>query len=273
MKGNNEKLGQPINIDKSGLEISACLWGCPQRPGDAASQMLDLGYDSVDVDPGFLKFFRSDDALKNPVVACVAAGHLIPSGSSLEAIDQAAREIACAWVIASFKEALSLGAPFVYVAAPALGTGNRKRFAQSMIVLADWATAVGLQFCIEPSPNSELPSTASMVDFIKEIGHDDLYVLLDVGHCLIANEDPPSAVTQCGSSLGYVHFDDNDGNSDLHLALTDGILTLEVICDTLSAIHESPYRGPIAVEGHPNLPNPATAMAKSLHVLRECIES
>jgi sugar phosphate isomerase/epimerase len=235
--------------------------------------MLSLGYDSVDVDPGFLKSIRNPNALEKPVVACVAAGHLLPNGSSLEAIDEAAREVACAHVLASFNEALNLGAQVVYVAAPALGPGNRKRYGQSMIILADRAKAVGLQLCMEPSPHSELPSIASMVDFIEEIGHDNLYVLLDVGHCLIANEDPPSAVTRCGSSLGYVHFDDNDGNSDLHLALTDGILTHKIICETLSAIHESPYRGPIAVEGKLTLLDPTTAMAKSLHILRECIDS
>ena len=40
--------------------------------------------------------------------------------------------------------------------------------------------------------------------------------------------------------------------------------------ETLAAVADSPYEGPVAVEGHVNLPDPAAAMAQSLRILRDC---
>ena len=252
------------------MKIAACLWGLPGDPVAAASRMLELGYDTVDVDPGYGDLPEVAGADKDLTVTCLAAGHLFPQGVALEAEDHEARGRAVTRVEAAVREAAGLGAEFVYVAAPAVGTGNRKRFRESMIGLAGVATGLGRRLCIEPFPNSGLPSVAAMVDFLEETGHPGLYVLLDVGHCLIAGEDPAAAVAACGERLGYVHFDDNDGKGDLHLALTDGVLTVETISETLTAVAASPYDGPVAVEGHVNLPDPAAAMAQSLRILRDC---
>ncbi len=232
--------------------------------------MLELGYDTVDVDPGYAELEGAARIDTNLTVTCLAAGHLFPEGVALEAADDDARRQAVARVEASLREAAGLGAEFVYVAAPAEGPENRKRFRESMGGLADAATGLGRRMCIEPFPNSGLPSVAAMLEFLTETGHPGLYVLLDVGHCVIAGEDPAAAVEACGKRLGYVHFDDNDGKGDLHLALTDGVLTAETIRETLAAVAASPYEGPVAVEGHVNLPDPAAAMAQSLRILRDC---
>ena len=159
-----------------------------------------------------------------------------------------------AWVEAGLREATGLGAKTVYVAAPAGGPGNRGRFRESMIGLADVALRLGRWLCIEPFPGSGLASVGATLEFLEEVGRPQLYLLLDVGHCLIAGEDPAAAVAACGERLGYVHFDDNDGSGDLHLALTDGMLSVGTIRDTLAAVAASPYEGPVAVEGHVNLP-------------------
>lgn len=252
------------------MKIAACVWGLPGDPVAAAGRMLALGYDAVDVDPGFSGLDRSMLEGTDLTVTCLAAGHLFPKGLALEAADDEARESAVARVKAGLREAVGSGAKFVYVAAPAEGPGNLDRFRESMVGLADVATELGRRLCIEPFPNSGLPSVAAMLDFLSETGRDDLHVLLDVGHCLIAGEDPAAAVRACGERLGYVHFDDNDGSGDLHLALTDGVLTVEATRDTLAAVAASPYDGPVAVEGHLNLPDPAEAMAQSLRILRDC---
>ena len=233
--------------------------------------MLALGYDAVDVDPGFGELEVAAGAGGNLTVTCLAAGHLLPQGVALEAEDGGARRRAVAWVEAGLREATGLGAKTVYVAAPAGGPGNRGRFRESMIGLADVALRLGRWLCIEPFPGSGLASVAATLEFLEEVGRPQLYLLLDVGHCLIAGEDPAAAVAACGERLGYVHFDDNDGSGDLHLALTDGMLSVGTIRDTLAAVAASPYEGPVAVEGHVNLPDPAAAMKKSLRVIRECL--
>ncbi len=252
------------------MRIAACLWGLPGDPVAAAIRMLELGYDTVDVDPGYAELEGATRAGTDIAVTCLAAGHLFPDGVALEAADDEGRGHAVARVEASLREAAGLGAEFVYVAAPAEGTENRSRFRESMIGLAEVATGLGRRLCIEPFPNSGLPSVAAMLEFLEEMGHPGLYVLLDVGHCVIAGEDPAAAVEACGERLGYVHFDDNDGKGDLHLALTDGVLTAETIRDTLGAVAASPYEGSVAVEGHVNLSDPGAAMAQSLRILRDC---
>ncbi len=252
------------------MRIAACLWGLPGDPVAAAGRMVELGYDAVDVDPGYGKLDGAARASTNLTVTCLAAGHLFPEGVALEAADDEARGPAVARVEASLREAVGLGAEFVYVAAPASGPENRSRFRESMIGLAELAAGLGRRLCIEPFPNSGLPSVSAMLEFLDEAGHPRLYVLLDVGHCVIAGEDPVAAVAACGERLGYVHFDDNDGKGDLHLALTDGVLTTETIRETLAAMIASPYEGPVAVEGHVNLPDPSAAMAQSLRILRDC---
>ena len=254
------------------MRIAACLWGLPGDPVAAAGRMRELDYDTVDVDPGYAELEGADRTGAKLTVTCLAAGHLFPEGVALEAADDEARGRAVARVEASLREATGLGAEFVYVAAPTSGPENRKRFRESMVGLADAAAGLERRLCIEPFPNSGLPSVAAMLDFLEETGHPGLHVLLDVGHCLIAGEDPAAAVEACGERLGYVHFDDNDGKGDLHLALTDGVLTAETISETLAAVAASTHEGPVAVavEGHLHLPDPAAAMAQSLRILRDC---
>ena len=63
--------------------------------------------------------------------------------------------------------------------------------------------------------------------------------------------------------LAYVHLDDNDGESDLHWSLQDGVLTAEVLAATLAALGSSPYTGPVSLELNPQLPDPLAALKKS----------
>lgn len=248
------------------MNLAACLWGLPSDPVAAAESVLALGYDSIDVDPGFAALTSTP----HPTVTCLAAGHLFPDGIRPDAADPNARARAVARVQAALREARGLRSPVAYVAAPDPGRKARDRFRESILHLAAVAAALELRLCIEPLPGSGIPTVAGMLDFIAETGRDDLYVLLDIGHCLIAGEDLALAIDRCGDRLGYVHFDDNDGESDLHLALTNGLLSRSAIREALAAVATSPYDGPIAVEGHLNLPDPLDAMRQSLQIIRDC---
>jgi sugar phosphate isomerase/epimerase len=248
------------------MQLTACLWGLPGDPLANGLAMLELGYDTVDVDPGFAAL----DPRPLPPITCLAAGHLFPEGVTLYSEDETARSRAVARVAAALREAAALECPVAYIAAPGPGPEARAHFRESAVQLAAAAAESQIRLCIEPFPSSGIDSVAAMLDFISETGRDDLYVLLDVGHCQIVDEDPAGAVAQCGERLGYVHFDDNDGAGDLHLALTDGLLTRDVIRESLVAVELSPYDGPVAFEGHLNLADPMAAMAKSLRILKEC---
>ena len=59
-----------------------------------------------------------------------------------------------------------------------------------------------------------------------------------------AVREAAGAVRSAGRRLGYVHLDDNDGRQDLHLGLTEGVLTKPSLKRTLDALREVEYQGP-----------------------------
>ena len=104
----------------------------------------------------------------------------------------------------------------------------------------------------EHFPGTALPTIADTLAFLRNVAHPNLYLLLDIGHAQMSNEDVPTAVADAGALLGYVHLDDNDGEGDLHWALLDGVLTKESLRQTFSALDAHGYEGGISLELNPN---------------------
>ena len=75
--------------------------------------------------------------------------------------------------------------------------------------------------------------------------------MVDVGHCLISNEEPADVIRAAGAQLGYIHFDDNDGREDLHWALLNGCLTEAQIAASIEALREIGYQRPLCLELNP----------------------
>src|SRR5205085_4210790 len=123
-------------------------------------------------------------------------------------------------------DAAQLGATHAYLV-PGFddSRGGLARFAEGCALLADHAAAQMIRLCVEAFPGRALPGVATTLDWLKQVGHPNLALLLDVGHCLISREEPSRAVAQAGAFIGYVHFDDNDGVNDVHWPLLTGRLT------------------------------------------------
>src|SRR5260370_39461350 len=117
-----------------------------------------------------------------------------------------------------------------------------------------------MQLCIEHCHGRALPSVAAALSWLARTGCDKLRLLLDVGHCLISQEDPALAVSQAGSRLGYVHLDDNDGINDLHWPLLAGRLTPKILEETLAALWAEEYTGRLTLELKPQNAEPAAAL-------------
>ena len=77
-------------------------------------------------------------------------------------------------------------------------------------------------------------------------------------------------ISDAGPLLGYVHLDDNDGSRDLHLGLTDGILTEAVLADSFAALKDIVYNSSLSLELHPGLPDPLDALRRSREVGSAC---
>ena len=248
------------------LHVAFCLWGLPDDPAAATAFAADAGFQSVDVRPGYSTLSPSERTLP---ITCMAVAHLMPEGAMLDAISEPVRQLAVDHVRAGILEAQSLDIPDVYLAPPTTPDAAAfSAYRESALTLADESQRAGVRLGIEHFPGRGLPTVHATLDFIAACGHANLYMLLDVGHNQIAGESVAESIQAAGDRLQYVHVNDNDAHSDLHLGLLDGVQDEAWVSDALRAVVESPYDGPVSVEVNMTLANPRAAAANSLAIVR-----
>jgi len=248
------------------LHVAFCLWGLPDDPAVATEFAAAAGFQSVDVRPGYSRLSETERTLP---ITCMAVAHLMPDGALLDATSEPARQIAVDHVLAGIREAQGLGIPDVYLAPPATPDAPAiAAYRESALTLADEARRAGIRLGIEHFPGRGLPTVRATLDFITVCGHDNLYLLLDVGHNQIAGESVAESMQAAGDRLQYVHVNDNDAQSDLHLGLLEGVQDEIWVSAALRAVVESPYDGPVSVEVNMALDDPRTSAAGSLSIVR-----
>lgn len=248
------------------LHVAFCLWGLPDDPAAATAFAADAGFQSVDVRPGYGSLPASARSLP---VTCMAVAHLMPDGAMLDATSEASRQPAVDHVRAGIHEAQGLGIRDVYLAPPATpDAAAMAAYRESALTLADDAQRAGVRLGIEHFPGRGLPTVRETLDFIAGCGHANLYLLLDIGHNQIAGESVAESIQAAGDRLQYVHVNDNDAQSDLHLGLLEGVQNETWVSDALRAVVEAPYDGPVSVEVNMALDDPGAAAANSLSIVR-----
>lgn len=248
------------------LHVAFCLWGLPDDPAVATAFAAAAGFQSVDVRPGYSKLPEAERSLP---ITCMAVAHLMPDGALLDATSEPAREVAVEHVRAGIHEARDLGVRDVYLAPPVTPDARAlAAYRESALALADEADHAGIRLGIEHFPGRGLPTVRETLDFIAACGHANLYLLLDVGHNQIAGESVAESILAAGDRLQYVHVNDNDARSDLHLGLLEGVQDESWVSDALRAVVESPYDGPVSVEVNMALDDPRTSAASSLSIVR-----
>lgn len=235
-------------------------------PGDFATvlhSIAALGFTHVDV---VAEIDRPDAHLhaladSGLLVSCAALGRNLPAGHALDTADVGVRRATVDLLRRQLADAAHLGATTAYLV-PGLRMEESALacFAEACALLADFAAGRMIRLCIEHSPGRALSTAAQTLAWLRQIGHENLALLLDVGHCLLSAEDPAAWVRATGDRLGYVHLDDNDGISDLHWTLFAGRLTQRQLADTIAALDEIGYRGALALELNPANPDPIEAL-------------
>ncbi len=173
------------------------------------------------------------------------------------------------YILGSLDKAATLGAQRAYMTTPKRRLSDTSYFVQALNRLADAAAERGIMLCVEPHPGNALSTSYEALAFVRDLGHENLYVLLDLGHCLITGEDPSEAVKSAEERLGYVHIDDNDGLTDQHRPLFDGILTRATATNFLHTLQTVGYTGPIGIELSKSTTSPITALVQA----RDFVES
>jgi sugar phosphate isomerase/epimerase len=250
--------------------LAAFLTSQPLDFPAAVAEAAALGFTHVDVvalidrPPAHLEALADAGAL----VGCAALGRDLPPGCTLDAPDVELRRNALQLVRRQVSDAARLGATHAYLVPGTERTPEALAyFAESCALLADHAAGCMVRLCVEHVPGRALPDAAAALDWLQDINHANLGLLLDVGHCLISGEDPAEVVRRAGPLLGHVHLDDNDGVGDLHWPLLTGRLTEKHLADVANALREIGYRGGLALELNPRNDDPAGALREGRAVV------
>ena len=252
------------------MKLACCAWALTGPKTEVLRQIRDLGFEWVDVQPDDLRTAR-DRQLASQLglkVSCLGASFNMPVGVSLDHADIRLRSQALEHVSNAIQHAAELGADTVYVV-PGMkdSPADLGHFSDSLVELAEIASAARIKFAVEHFPGTALPSADTTLRYIKDLEHPNLFLLYDSGHIQMTDEDPASVIAAAGDRLAYVHFDDNDGEADLHWALLDGVMTEQTLKDTFRALKEIGYSGAISLELSPSLANPVDALARSRDAL------
>ncbi|HWY88707.1 MAG TPA: sugar phosphate isomerase/epimerase [Gemmataceae bacterium] len=258
-----------VKLGEERMSLAAMLTSLPLDFAAAVREVARLGFAHVDIVAVCERDAADREVLAEcgVMVACASVGRALPEGCALDAADLMQRHQAVAVVKRQLTDAAQLGATWAYLvpgtdASPAA----LQRFADSCQALEAHARGRMMQLCLEHIPGRALPTVAKTLSWLKKT---ELALLLDIGHCLISEEDPVLAVMQAGDRLGYVHLDDNDSVGDLHWPLLTGRLTRDMLVAFFAVLREVKYRGGMSLELNPKNADPILALRQG----REIVEN
>lgn len=258
------------------MTISCCTWTLGGAEADVLTAIAQAGLRHIDHRPFDFRSAESRRLISDLELApaCMATGFGMPEGTALDAADAGARDAAIEHTRRALEYAHETGIRRAYLLPGEVGDAESlRRYGASVTGLAGIAAGYGIKLCIEHFPGKALATVRDTLDYIAKLGHDNLYLLFDIGHAQISREDPAGAVTAAGERLGYFHLDDNDGASDLHWALCDGVLTGDVLKNTLATLDDIGYDGPVSLEMNPGLPDPLAAIEDGFRLVRALYQS
>jgi sugar phosphate isomerase/epimerase len=263
------------------MKLSCCIWALDREWGgsdlepEKLQRVFELGFKSIDVCPSNQTSERAKSALTalGLEISCVSLSHEAPEESTFDSEDMNHVHSLVHHTNTALDYASDIGAGCAYVVpGPPIDKRTKSRYADKYAALAERGQKLGVKMCIEHFPKTAFPTVASTLEFIKGVDHPNLYLLFDIGHAQMTNEDPAKVLPLAGDRLGYVHLDDNDGVDDLHLALTDGVQTDESLNVFFRVLEDVGYTGPVSLEMKQNLPDPLEAIRRSKEIVGRLIE-
>jgi sugar phosphate isomerase/epimerase len=250
--------------------LAAYLPSLPLDFAAALRRAAGLGFSHVDVIACADRPGSDLEALAEAgvVVSCAALGRGLPAGHTLDAGDPGVRRATLDALQRQVADAARLGATCAYLV-PGLdaGAAGLTYFGEGCALLADHAGRRMVRLCVEHFPGRALADAAGTLDWLARVGHPNLGLLLDVGHCLITGEDPAAVVRRAGDRLAYVQLDDNDGAGDLHWPLLTGRLTEHHLEDLAAALRAVGYRGGMDLELNPGTADPVAALREGKEIV------
>jgi sugar phosphate isomerase/epimerase len=251
--------------------ISVLLTSLPLEFEPAARQVAALGFTRVDVVGLAERPLSHAEVLADCglTVSCAAVGRGLPDGYTLDTASIEQRRDAVEEVQRQIADAARLGATHCYLVPGSDANPDAiRRFADSCLHLGEFAAGRMVRLCVEHVPGRALARAETALAWLNEIAHDNLFLLLDIGHCLMTAEDAGDVVRQAARRVGYIHCDDNDGVRDLHWPLLTGRLTSDGLHSLGAALRSVDYRGPLTLELNSSNADPIGALREGKALLQ-----
>jgi sugar phosphate isomerase/epimerase len=236
---------------------------------------IELGYDAIELslrDPQEQVVKDLAKALheKRFPISTIATGQsYYNDGLSLTSLDESVqaklydRFRGFIDLLAPYRSTLTLGGVRGNLTGdPGTFPAQRQRMVEAVRRCAEYAQAVGVQVAIEPINRYEtnlIHTVGDALEFIREVGAENLVVLADTFHMNIEEVSLEDALRQAGKRLGYVHFADSN-----RLAAGRGHVDFKSLAGVLREIG---YTGYISAEILP-LPDSRTAAQWAIECFR-----
>jgi len=202
------------------LLLGVCTWIFGNQPlGEIARRLNSLGFDGVEL-MGDLTRYGAAEADRTLSSYGLTAFSLTPENVDLAHPDATIRAEAVDYYLRLLDFAAALGNPLVschgYVGrVRAISTQAKERaiFAGAVRQIAERAQTLNLRLVIEVLNRYEthlLNSAVDAVEFVAEIGADNVGVLLDAYHMNIEEADPAVALRHAGERLWLYHAADSN---------------------------------------------------------------
>lgn len=130
--------------------------------------------------------------------------------------------------------------------------------------LLDHAEAKGVGLGLEAEPGLLLETTAEAAAFVAEVDHPRLGLNLDIGHAVVAGEDPAAMIRLHHARILHLHLEDIRGGKHFHRIPGQGDVDFAAIA---AALREVGYGGFASVEVYPYRADPDAAAQASHDVL------
>lgn len=241
--------------------LGACTWTFGNETlADIADRLVALDYDGVEL-MGSLSLYQAAEAAQVLQAHNLQIFSLTPDNVDLAHPDDAIQSEAIDYYLRLLDFAAALGHhPLVschgYVGRvrPVSNLAEeRALFILAVRKIAKRAQKLGLRLVIEVLNRyeSHLINTAvEALDFVNEVGSDNMGILLDAYHMNIEESDPAAAIRQAGHRLWLYHAADSNRQS-IGRGHTD-------FTAQLAALSNIGYQGPIILECTAPGPDPFT---------------
>jgi sugar phosphate isomerase/epimerase len=256
------------------MNIAAVVTSLPLDFETAVGEIARLGFSHIDVVGQLERPATHLEALAATglLVSCAAVGRNLPVQMVPDAVDIADRQRALSRMQDQVADAARLGATHCYLIPGMDGSrAGLARLADTCAELATFARSRMMQLCIEHFPGRALPTVQATLKWLEREQLDDMRLLLDVGHCLISDEDPAQSAVRARRWLGYVHFDDNDSVEDLHWPLLTGRLTADMVDALMAVLRPGEFHGGLALELNPRNPDPIKALGDGKTIIERAL--